>query len=357
MKIIHCADLHLDSPLSANMNREQAGIRNAEILQSFVRLTQYAREQRIDAVLIAGDLFDGERVTSATVGDVLDAIRQTPEVDYLYLAGNHDNAAGAFSCRALPENLFRFSDQWRSFDYEDALISGIEITQDNCECLYHSVPHADGKCNVVVLHGQVGTSCGVGQVNLKLLSDCGIDYLALGHLHSYAKQRLGPSGFYCYSGCLEGRGFDECGEKGFVLAELERGRVQTRFVPFASRRLHRVAVDVTGLRTNGEVLRAMALAAADLSERDMVEYLLTGADDPTSDIALPSLQRSLRSRHFFTKLKDERRLTIDPADYQHDVSLKGELIRLVLASELPDEEKTAIIRAGLAALAGEEIAL
>lgn len=357
MKIIHCADLHLDSPLNTHMKREQASVRNAEILQSFVRLTEYARDHAIDAVLIAGDLFDGERVKSGTVSSVLDAIRQTPKVDYLYLAGNHDNAASAFSCRELPDNLRCFTDRWRSFAYPEAVISGIEMTQDNCESLYDQVPHAEGKVNLVVLHGQIGTSCGVDQVNLKLLREKGISYLALGHLHAYAKERLDSTGVYCYSGCLEGRGFDECGEKGFVLIDIERGRVQSEFVPFSCRRLHRVSVDVSGLTTNAEAVRAIENASAEISALDMVEYVLCGACDPTADIAVPTLQRLLRSKHFFSKIKDERRLAFDPAAFQNDVSLKGEFIRLVLSGELSDEEKSVIIRTGLEALTGGEIAL
>ena len=357
MKLIHCADLHLDSPLNTHMKGEQAGVRSGEILRSFVRLTEYARDRGVDAVVIAGDLFDGERVKASTVDCVLDAMGQTPKVDYLYLAGNHDGAAGAFSCRELPANLRCFTDRWRSFDYPEAVISGIEMTRENCESLYDGLPRVEGKANIVVLHGQVGSSCGVDQVNLKLLRDRGISYLALGHLHAYAKERLDDVGFYCYSGCLEGRGFDECGEKGFVLAEIEGGSVRTEFVPFSSRRLHRVAVDLSGLTTVMEAVRALENASAGISERDMVEYLLCGACDPRADIPVSTLRRLLRSKHFFSKFKDERRLALDPADYQNDLSLKGEFIRLVLAGALSDEEKTRVIRMGMEALTGGEIAL
>ena len=57
--------------------------------------------------------------------------------------------------------------------------------------------------NLVTLHGQAGTSCGKDQINLKLLQNRGIDYLALGHLHTYSLQKLDETGAFCYSGCLE----------------------------------------------------------------------------------------------------------------------------------------------------------
>ena len=128
MKLIHCADIHLDSPMQTHMTARQAATRSAEVLRSFVRMTQYARENGVRAVIIAGDLFDGDRVRERTVDAVLDAMQKTPEVDYLYLPGNHDEAAGAFCDRELPENLKLFGDSWRTYCYEDAAVSGVVLS-------------------------------------------------------------------------------------------------------------------------------------------------------------------------------------------------------------------------------------
>ena len=61
---------------------------------------------------------------------------------------------------------------------------------------------------------------------MSVFKDLNIDYLALGHIHSYKCHKLDKRGVYCYSGCLEGRGFDECGDKGFVLLETEEDRLE-----------------------------------------------------------------------------------------------------------------------------------
>lgn len=60
-------------------------------------------------LIIAGDLFDGNRVKSRTVDEILDAMRRTPNVDYLYLAGNHDDASYVFSYHDVPQNLKQFN--------------------------------------------------------------------------------------------------------------------------------------------------------------------------------------------------------------------------------------------------------
>ncbi|MBR6377792.1 MAG: DNA repair exonuclease [Oscillospiraceae bacterium] len=357
MKVIHCADLHLDSPLTTHMSREQAARRSLELLHSFVRLTRYAREEGVRVVLIAGDLFDGERVKLRTLETLLEAVAQSPEVDYLYLPGNHDGAARAFSGRQLPPNLHCFSETWTSFSYPEAVIFGIQMTRDNAESLYQSLPRRGDRPHIVTLHGQAGSASGLDRVNLNLLRDRGVDYLALGHIHSQAWERLDGTGYYGYPGCLEGRGFDECGDKGFFLLEIQGQRIAHRFVPFACRRLHRVPVDLTGVESGAALLSRMEQAAAHIGPEDMVEFVLTGDSDPAANISLSYLEQAAALGHFFVRVKDESRLALRPEDYANDVSLKGAFIRLVLAGEGSEADKAAIIRAGLAALAGEEVLL
>ena len=87
------------------------------------------------------------------------------------------------------------------------------------------MPYTAGRVNIVVLHGQIASVSGVDQVNLKRIQGENIDYLALGHIHSHSAEKLDSAGYYCYPGCLEGRGFDECGEKGFILLDITNGRL------------------------------------------------------------------------------------------------------------------------------------
>ena len=57
MKLIHCSDLHLDSPMETHLSEAQARERNREILATFSRMVSYAQEQEVQAVLIAGDVY------------------------------------------------------------------------------------------------------------------------------------------------------------------------------------------------------------------------------------------------------------------------------------------------------------
>ena len=87
----------------------------------------------------------------------------------------------------------------------------------------------------------------------------------------------------------------------------------------------------------------------------MVEFILTGAADPSARIAKKYLYNLAKDDFFFIKIKDETKLVLDPKDYEKDVSLKGEFVRLVMASDVSEEDKVKIIRTGLEALTGEEV--
>lgn len=350
MRLIHCADLHLDSKMEANLPASQALERKAELLGTFARLVSWARQQKADGVLICGDLFDTARVSAKTIRQVLDMMAQAADLEFFWLRGNHD---GDLPGRELPENVHTFDENWTYYRRGHVVIAGLE--PENWETMYEELKLPADTANIVLLHGQISTQPGEELVALPGLRDRNIDYLALGHIHSYRKEALDDRGSWCYCGCLEGRGFDECGEKGFVLLDIEDGGVKTTFVPFASRQLHEVAVDISGCVTITQLQAAMEQAASGISSDSLVKFLLTGTYTPETQKDLTYLTRYFARQFYFVKIKDESRFRIDPEAYEHDISLKGEFIRLVMASGKTEEEKGRIICAGLRALAGEEV--
>lgn len=357
MKFIHCADIHLDSAMESNLSPAQARQRNTELCRSFSRMVEYALQQEVTAILIAGDLFDSKRISAATAGYLLDRISAAPNIPFLYIKGNHDEAERAFAGHNLPKNLITFTDSWSYHSFGSVTVAGIELSEDSCTTLYDTLALDPDCLNIVMLHGQAASRPAADQIALPLLRGKHIDYLALGHLHSYRAARLDERGICCYSGCLEGRGFDECGEKGFVLLETDGNRLQHRFVPFAHRRLYHIPTDITGCTTTPQILDLLRTASAHIPDTALVKFTLQGTYTPDTHKDLHFLQTMLSDRFFFVKITDESHLQLEPADYENDISLKGEFMRMVLVSDLPDSDKDRIITAGLAALRGEEVGL
>ena len=356
MKIIHCSDLHLDSVLVSNFSPQKAAQRNAELCAGFARMVRFAVNGQVSAVLIAGDLFDSSYVSDQTVNFVAEQIRGAQGVTFFCLRGNHDESCDIFSAVEKPDNLITFGSRWESFRCGEAVITAIEPEGDLWHTMYDSLRLSPRDINVVMLHGQIAAQPGPEKIALPLLRGKQIHYLALGHLHAYSKAPLDAGGEYCYCGCMEGRGFDECGEKGFVLLDIADGRIKSRFVPFASRTLHEIYVDISGDETVTQILSRMKREASGVRSEDLVKFVLTGSYTLQTQKDTAFLRSMLEPDFWHVKIKDKTVLKIDPARYAYDVSLKGEFIRSVMASGCSEEEKAQIISYGIRALNGQEVA-
>ena len=215
MKIIHTADLHIDSKMETNLDRTQAGQRRSELLDTFERMVAFADENGVRVILIAGDLFDKPHIRKNAKRRVLEQITGHPGIDFVYLRGNHDNSdfLSDLDPSEIPSNLKLFSDdKWTSYVYGSVVITGREITDENCKMLPVNLILDQADFNIVTLHGQETNYVGKDRtqiIHIPEFKNKNIDYLALGHIHSYKCDRLDDRGEYCYAGCPEGRGFDE----------------------------------------------------------------------------------------------------------------------------------------------------
>ena len=128
MKIIHCSDLHLDSKMKSNLDSKKAKERRDEILITYQNMIQYAKSNGVKIILIAGDMFDKKNITVKARNIVLDSINSNPEIDFIYLKGNHDEANFVSDLEEIPSNLKLFnSTEWTTYKYGRITISGIEL--------------------------------------------------------------------------------------------------------------------------------------------------------------------------------------------------------------------------------------
>lgn len=366
MKIIHCADLHLDSKMTANLDKERAKERKEELLLTFENMISYGVNHQVEAIIIAGDLFDTKNISATARNVVKNAIISHPEIDFYYLKGNHDRDNFLSGLEEIPENLKLFSGQWTSYVLGNGriVLSGLELDASNSGSAYTALALDAAKFNIVTLHGQesqTGAKDKAEVINLRALKNKGIDYLALGHIHSYKLETLDARGKYCYSGCLEGRGFDECGPCGFVLLDIneETGTCTHTFVPFSNRCLYEVSVDVSGCMTSAELKNCIsqALLEKQYEQKHLVKIILTGELDVECEKDLQYLVKAFEPMFYFVKIYDETTLKVDVEQYMFDQSLKGEFVRTVMASEGSPEEKGEIIRYGLQILEKGEVDL
>lgn len=402
MKIIHCADLHLDSRLNANLDSKKAEERRQELLGTWLRLLEYAKSHQVSAILISGDMFDTQAVSTTTANTILSSIKAHPEMVFFYLKGNHD--ADSFLNRAelLPENLYTFNDSWRMYRLSgDIVVSGRELSSsfggaklpENWAA--RTLNLRDEDYNIVMLHGQVVTTHGSLQdedeeIHLGDYSGKNIDYMALGHVHKYMSGQLDGRGIWCYPGCLEGRGFDECSKHGFILLDIdeETHKIKRQLVDIGKRHMWNIPVDVTGLESSMDILKRVKVQLDVLSgtpsqseelknisqdaireivensggrrlhKDDMVKLLLTGELELEAEKNLNFIDSQLSDLFYFIKVEDSTSRRVDYQVYENDRSLKGEFIRSVRdEGQLDENIKPEVIEAGIRLLMGESVSV
>ena len=353
MKILHTADWHLDAPM-AGLGEENAQELRRQMRKLPEKITRLCMAENCDLLIIAGDLFDSGVVPPRTLQHVFDLMRDAKDVLFFYLRGNHDTlcmSPNAENIVVVPQD-----GQWLYEDLDGVTIALCDMAQDD-EGYPARLKLKEDRFNIAVLHGTI-TSSGKSRGQTIALCDFAgknIDYLALGHYHSFQTDALDGRGVYCYSGCLQGRGFDECGQKGFVLLDIDQKSFRQEFIPFASRLLHRVSVNLTGCTAFAQVEARVLEAVAPISNGDMVYVSLTGECPVELNRDTDYLTRLLQGRFFAARLQDQTTVLIDPQSYADDLSFKGAFVQQVLQSDLPQEEKQQVLSLGLHMILGGEV--
>ena len=357
MKIIHCSDLHLDSKIDS-LPTDKSLKRREEVLHSFERLCDYSVKNNVEVVIIAGDMFDEKKCSKKSFERVMFAINQTNPVKFLYLNGNHDDKLLEENKDKLASNLLLFNEGFNVFNFNGVSIAGLSIGLGLSKACYDYVNFNENDFNILVMHGEAVDFIPdklEDNVVLPLLKDRNVDYLALGHYHSYSVNKLDARGVYSYSGCLDGRGFDETGVKGFVLVDTD-AQDKYKFVPFSSR----IYVETTfSISEFADYLSARKVILKEIVEKYsndcLVKLVLVGEIKPDFELDVDELKSRLNELFFYAKIEDKTQLKISLEEYANDKSVKGEFVRLVLQSDLTDEVKKQVLTCGIDALKGEDV--
>ena len=327
VRILHAADFHLDSAYGA-LREEQAVERRRESRENLTRLVDYANDHQVQLMLLAGDLFDSDNIFGQT-GEMLAAELKRFHGEVVIAPGNHDyyGPHSAYARILWPENVHIFAhDAMESiaFPQYGCVVHGAAfVSAEAGETVIERIAEDDGLVHLGVLHGDVNSKDSrYRSVSAQQIADSGLDYLALGHVHSYSGVLKAGETAYAYPGCLEGRGFDELCDKGFLFGDVERGDVNLHFVPFAKRRYQILSVDVTDSENPVEaIIRQLPLKTED----DIYRILLTG--ESALPIRADKIQEELAERFYYLEVRDQTRLRQDLWARCDDDTLRGLFLR------------------------------
>ncbi|MGR3317945.1 MAG: metallophosphoesterase [Candidatus Anammoxibacter sp.] len=260
IKFIHTADLHLDTPFKglSNWNTELADRLKDATFKSFKNIIDVCLREKVDFLLISGDIFDSENkglTVQIKFGDELKRLSANGIPAY-FICGNHDPLSSWLDTRQLPENVFRFgSSKVDKYTYKRegnpvADIYGIsfqnKVIKENLTLSYELFGDPS-PVSIALLHGTIGNPGhheNYAPFKVENVINKNFDYWALGHIH---KREIVNESIptIVYPGNPQGRDFGEIGAKGCYLVEIIAGNnPQLEFIPTQIIRFEKVEVDL-----------------------------------------------------------------------------------------------------------------
>ena len=357
VKILHCADIHIgaaESFLSA-----RADSRQAETLITFEKIINIARENAVDILLIAGDLFNSNNIENSFIDRVFDCFASIPNTKIVYAAGNHDplNAESPFKKYILPENLYvletkdccvelpELNTHIYGKSFKEVYMQGVSR--------FSITPNPDF-INIMCIHGELKSDLGsdYNSITNEFVTNSGMDYIALGHVHKRtAIEKVGNT-HIAYCGCPEGQGFDELGEKGIYLGEISKYSCNLQFVPTAKRMHICESIDISGLSNSaeisGQVINALKQKYADNFSENLYKIILTGYIDENTVISISEIASRLNDVTYFSKLRDKTEVKVDFVALSQENTLKGIFVKNMLSRiEQANESEKELLKSAL----------
>ncbi len=257
MQFLHCADIHLDSPLRGLERYEGAPVDEVRgaTRRAFRNLIDAALRERVDFVVIAGDLYDGNWPDFNTGLFFAKGMAELGEsgIAVYGVRGNHDATSQITRTLRQPKNVHFLPDLAPSTLTNDDLGLAVHgqsfatpvVLTDLAAGYPGAVP---GLFNLGILHTALTGRAGhdpYAPTNEAVLRTKGYDYWALGHVH--AREIVTREPWVVYPGNLQGRHIREAGVKGCELVSVVDGHIATTPLALDVLRWRELAVDVTGL--------------------------------------------------------------------------------------------------------------
>lgn len=319
MRLLHLADLHLgwaprDLPVALAEARQTA--RDARLDEAVA----VALAERVDAVLIVGDLFERFDPPAELVRQARAALERLVAggIAVVTVPGNHDELT-------YPDSVYRREgDRWPGVLVREPMPAHVTTFEAGGETLHvHALAYVGGVTtvrdalaqlpprdapgrHVFLAHGTLvhAVDAVADERSLPLpraaLAAAGYDYVALGHLHRPSEQRLGTS-LALYPGCVGGKGFDDPGAEAWTLVSLTPQGVEVERRAHGGQRLRDLELDVSAFDDEAGLEEALTALLAP-AVGDLVRVRLTGA--AACDVDVERLTDRCRGDAAYLRVED-----------------------------------------------------
>ena len=357
MKIVHCADLHLDAQFAwTGASGDAARRRRQGLRDALGRIADLVRETRADALFCGGDLYENDRVAPDTAEFLRATFAELDPVRVFLAPGNHD-WCGPQSLYTLVDwspNVHVFTEpelRPERLDNHLTLWGGAHCAPANTGNFLRGFRAEGSGAHIALFHGSE-RAWFAAQGNDKQphapfdaaeIETAGLLHAFLGHYH-----RPRDAQRHTYPGNPEPLAFGEDGERGVVIATID-AEVETERRRIASGHVHDVNLDITGCITREQVRTRVEEATGGLS--GLVRLTVGGEIDPQVELRERELHELLASRFEAVRIRrGQLRAGYDLDAIRQEPTVRGQFVNDVLESDLSEDERRRVVITGLRAL-------
>ena len=295
IKFIHAADIHLDSPLRGLAQKEYlpADLIRSATRKALTNLVNLAIDEKVDFVLLAGDLYDRNWDDSATGFYFIGEMKRLEgnKIPVVMITGNHDAVTIIKKPLPYPDNVVILDSKKPQSHHilkEEILLAVVHgqsfqdkaVTSNLASKYPPSIP---GTINIGILHTSLEGSSehdtyAPADIQELILKE--YDYWALGHIHKREVVNTNP--WIVYPGNIQGRNIRETGAKGCYLVEFEgHGKAKLDFRDLDVFRWLTLEIDLGGISDKQGFLEAVSIVIGEkqLDETQIphgIRVILTG---------------------------------------------------------------------------------
>ena len=333
MKFVHIADMHFDAPFAVLNSRNKLGEkRRLEQREVFRKIINYIKENSIEYLFIAGDLYEHEYIRKTTAEYINNLFKEIPNTKIYISPGNHD----PYINNSIYKN-FNWNDNVHIFRGK------LEVVKEN-NCNIYGFGFNDFYCknsivdeikienkeqiNILVAHGSLNggilENMEYNPMNRNKLKELGFDYVALGHIHKLdynteEEQRI------VYPGSTISLGFDELGKHGMIVGELNKENIMLEFIPMDNKEFKEMELDISDINSEEELIEKINNLI--LEENTYYKIILNG--DKNFEINIYNLFKFILNENII-KIKNKTKLKIDLEKISKNNNLKGLFVKEIL---------------------------
>lgn len=321
VSFLHIADIHFNSKF-LGLSEEKRSVRQLETQITLKRVICENEDAKI--ILLAGDIFDGD-VDKATITFLCKLFSDNSNKRFFIACGNHDYFSS--ECirllqKQMPSNVHIFDNTMTFLDLEEygVRIYGCSFYSPHCYSSLLTDFSVDDNTlvNIMLMHGEINSNDRYNPLDVSQIASSNLDYLALGHEHSFSGIMQTGKTLYAYPGILEPRGFDECGKCGAIKGYISNGVVSAEFLPYSLREYEFIDVDITDLSTNLEIIEKIN---SELKKDNLYRITLCGKKSPDIILELSLYEKMVDV--FYCEIEDKTENSIDILEFSGENSLVG----------------------------------